>query len=220
MPNADPVRIIRSPRRTRVALRIGSDGVLEVLAPPLISECQLKELVARESALIAGLRSRMIRRPPLDFSEGARFPLLGQLYPLHLTRRLRIFDHAFMVPDGTEEAKKAAMIQLYRELAGTVIRRRVEYFQDICGARPARVNINSASSRWGSCSGLRTLSFSWKSIQLPPEQVDYIVVHELTHLHEMNHSQAFWRKVAQVMPDYAARRTGITAFARTLPRWD
>jgi len=133
---------------------------------------------------------------------------------------LRIFDHAFLIPDGTAETKKAALIRLYRELADTVIRARVEFFQNRCNARPARVHINSASGRWGSCSALRTLSFSWKSIQLPRELVDYIVVHELTHLHEMNHSQAFWRRVAAVMPDYAERRARIRAFSRTLPRWD
>lgn len=218
MPNAD-FRIIRSARRTRIALRVGDDGVLEVLAPPRVSETLLRRMVEEQSAVIAGLLARAARRPKPELRDGETFMLLGEPYPLRLTRRLRLFDHGFLIPDGDFEAKKAAMVELYRELAGIMIPRRVEFFQDLCGIRPDKVRINSAETRWGSCSGKRTLSFSWKLIQCPRETVDYVVVHELSHLHEMNHSPAFWRRVGAVLPDYATRRRRLHEFARALPRW-
>ena len=218
MPNAD-CRIIRSARRTRVALRVGDDGVLEVLVPLRFPERLIRQMIERESATIARLLARAARRPRPELRDGETFMLLGQPYPLRLTRRLRIFDHGFLIPDGDFDAKKTAMIELYRELAGIMIPQRVEFFQDICGIRPDKVQINSAATRWGSCSGKRTLSFSWKLIQCPRECVDYVVVHELSHLHEMNHSPAFWRRVAAVLPDYATRRRRLNEFARALPRW-
>ena len=200
-------------------MRIGDDGILELLAPPSCPESLLRQTVARESDAIARLRRQFVRHVPPDLSENAPFLLLGRPYPLHLTRRLRLFDHGFLIPDGSAEEKKSALITLYRELAKSLIPPRVAMFRDRFAVGPEKININTASTRWGSCSARRTLSFSWKLIQCPPDTVDYVVVHELSHLEEMNHSPAFWRKVASVLPDYAARRAELRVFARTLPRW-
>ena len=200
-------------------MRIGDDGILELLAPPRIPESLLLQAAARESDAIARLRRRFVRPAPPDFSGNASFMLLGQSYPLRLTCRLRLFDHGFLIPDGSAEEKKAALTALYRDLAKALIPPRVAMFRDRFSIRPEKISINAASTRWGSCSARRTLSFSWKLIQCPPDTVDYVVVHELAHLEEMNHSPAFWRRVASVLPDYAARRARLRAFARTLPRW-
>ena len=145
--------------------------------------------------------------------------LLGTSYPLHLTRRLRIFDHAFMIPDGTDAEKKTSMITLYRELAQLIIPKRVSIYSKKSGLKPEKIQINSASTRWGSCSGFKTLSFSWKLVQLPLDVIDYVAVHELSHLQEMNHSPAFWTVVGSIMPDYISRRKKLNELSRTLPRW-
>lgn len=222
-PNIDRMdfnyRIIRSPRRKRIALRIAADDVVEILAPPAVPESFLLKLLEREHAAITSLQQRAQRHLQLDFSENARFLLLGVPYPLHLTNRLRIFDHAFMIPKGTDEEKKSSLIALYRELAQAVIPKRVQIYSEKCGLIPDKVQINSASTRWGSCSGYKTLSFSWKLIQMPLELIDYVAVHELAHLQEMNHSPAFWALVAKIMPDYALRRRKLNELSRTLPRW-
>ncbi|MCI5779164.1 MAG: M48 family metallopeptidase [Lentisphaeria bacterium] len=219
MPISEPFRIIRSPRRKHLAMRIDDDGVLEVLAPPRIPESLLRQAVAGESDAVARLRWRFTRPEPPDFSENASFMLLGTPYPLRLTRRLRLFDHGFLIPDGDAEEKKNALTALYRDLAKSLIPPRVAMFREHFSVQPEKVSINAASTRWGSCSAWKTLSFSWKLIQCPPDTVDYVVVHELSHLEEMNHSPAFWRRVASVLPDYAARRAKLRAFARALPRW-
>ena len=212
-------RIIRSQRRKKIALRIAADGVIEVLSPAYVPETFLLQLLEQEHDTITSLQKKAKPKPQLDLSENATFMLLGTAYPLHLTKRLRLFDHAFMIPDGTDEEKKLALTTLYRELAKTIIPRRVAFFSKICGITPEKININSASGRWGSCSGRKTLSFSWKLIQLPLDTVDYVVVHELSHLKEMNHSPSFWAVVKSIMPDYETRRKKLNALSRTLPHW-
>ena len=65
-----------------------------------------------------------------------------------------------------------------------------------------QVAIRNQRTRWGSCSSIGTISLNWRLVQTPPRVSDYIILHELMHLHEMNHSTRFWRKVAKVCPDY------------------
>ena len=68
------------------------------------------------------------------------------------------------------------------------------------------ITIRNQRSRWGSCSGQGTLNFNCLLMLAPPEVLDYVVVHELCHRKEMNHSAAFWAEVARVLPDYEARK--------------
>ncbi|MBR2344610.1 MAG: M48 family metallopeptidase [Lentisphaeria bacterium] len=219
MPDASNYRIIRSSRRKQVALRIADDGTVEILAPEKISDQILHQMFMHSGDIVKKLQLRRTCRPAPAFTENSQFWLLGRLYPLHLTRRLCLFDHAFMIPDGSNEDKKAALITLYKELSRHIIINKVTRFQEICHLYPEKININSATTRWGSCSGKKTISFSWKLIQCPEELVDYVVVHELAHLKEMNHSQAFWAEVGKIIPDYADHRAALRKFARQLPHW-
>ena len=112
------------------------------------------------------------------------------------------------------------MITLYRELAIAIIRKRILPFQEAMGETPTKIRISGADTRWGSCSSNRTISFSWKLIQCPVETVDYVIVHELSHLKEMNHSPAFWHLVAEILPDYQKRKRQLNEFSHQLPHWE
>lgn len=94
----------------------------------------------------------------------------------------------------------------YRERARRVLKERTAYFAGIMGVTYQAVRLSSAKTRWGSCSGAGSLNFHWKLILMPPEVLDYVVVHELAHRMEMNHSKRFWEQVERVLPDYRERR--------------
>lgn len=87
--------------------------------------------------------------------------------------------------------------------ACTCIPGRVAHFAPIVGVTYGRITIRNQRTRWGSCSSMGNLNFNCLLILTPPEVIDYVVVHELCHRKEMNHSQLFWNEVARVLPGYA-----------------
>ena len=94
----------------------------------------------------------------------------------------------------------------YRKKAKLVFRERADYFASSMGLSFNRIAIREQRTRWGSCSSKKNLNFNWKLLLAPPQVLDYVVVHELCHLKQMNHSKAFWTEVEAVLPDYKERK--------------
>ena len=90
----------------------------------------------------------------------------------------------------------------YAQKAGETITARVSYYAARMGVSYGKITIREQKTRWGSCSSAGSLNFNWKLILMPKEVLDYVVVHELAHRREMNHSKAFYAVVEAVMPDY------------------
>ena len=213
-------RVIRSIRRKWAAFRFAPDGILEILAPQNLNIKQIEKLIADNQQTIADLQKRTPQKVKPAFSENASFWLLGKTYPLHLTGRLWLFCEKFMIPKGSDEEIKASLIRLYRQLAAEIIRYRITIYQQLMNLFPDKIRISSANRRWGSCSAKKVVSFNWKLIQCPLECVDYVIVHELAHLAELNHSPAFWKIVADVIPDYRDKKRQLNTFAAQLPFWE
>lgn len=93
-------------------------------------------------------------------------------------------------------------IQKLTDLALKIIPVKVKYFAGVMNVNYGRITIRNQKTRWGSCSAKRNLNFNCLLMLAPDKVVDYVVVHELCHLIEMNHSKKFWAQVEQVMPDY------------------
>jgi predicted metal-dependent hydrolase len=81
---------------------------------------------------------------------------------------------------------------------------------------PAAVKVNGATARWGSCSAKKSLNFSWRLVMADDAVIDYVVVHELAHITEMNHSARFWAIVAGMLPDYKERQKRLKELQRRL----
>lgn len=94
------------------------------------------------------------------------------------------------------------------------IPRRAAYFAQRMGVTYGRITIREQKTRWGSCSSKGNLNFNWKLVLMPEEILDYVVVHELAHRFEMNHSERFWAIVAEVLPDYRERRRMLKEWGR------
>ncbi len=93
-----------------------------------------------------------------------------------------------------------------RRQAKSIILARVKHWAGILDVKYNRVAVKDQRTLWGSCSGRKNLNFNWRLAAAPPEALDYVVIHELCHLREMNHSGKFWALVSLTCPDYAARR--------------
>lgn len=108
-------------------------------------------------------------------------------------------------PPRDYEQNPALEVQ-YRKEARRRITERAAYFAEKMGVDYGRIAIKAAKTRWGSCSAQGNLNFHWKLILMPPAILDYVVVHELAHRIEMNHSPRFWAQVERILPDYRERR--------------
>ena len=104
----------------------------------------------------------------------------------------------------------AAQEKELRERAKSVLAQRTAYFARQIGVTYGRITVRDQKTRWGSCSQTGNLNFNFRLILAPPEVLDYVVVHELCHRRQMNHSAQFWQEVAQVLPDYRKRKAWLT----------
>ena len=109
-------------------------------------------------------------------------------------------DQPSKVPVSEQEIRELT------ELAKQVIPQRVAFFAGQMGVTYGRITIRNQKTRWGSCSQAGNLNFNCRLMKMPPEVLDYVVVHELCHRKQMNHSRAFWEEVEKVLPDYRVTR--------------
>ena len=98
-------------------------------------------------------------------------------------------------------------IDRLKKEAKTLLTQKTEYFAQIMGVKPRRVTITSAMTRFGSCSASGNVCYSYRLMLYPEAAIDYVVVHELSHLIEMNHSVRFWNIVKKYLPDYKHRES-------------
>lgn len=104
----------------------------------------------------------------------------------------------------------AAQEKELRERAKSVLAQRTAYFARQIGVTYGRITVRDQKTRWGSCSQTGNLNFNFRLILAPLEVLDYVVVHELCHRRQMNHSAQFWQEVAQVLPNYRERKAWLT----------
>jgi predicted metal-dependent hydrolase len=216
--------VIRSARRRKtIALRVDASGEVLVLAPSAASQRQLRDLVSGSAAWITqrlGAVRANLPRPPLLARSSV--PYLGQDVPLEVDQsgvpsvqvalidgavRVRV-PEAFAAGEG-DAAVRQAFERWYRARAAEHIGVAVDRWSAIVGRAPARVYIRDQHRRWGSCAADATLRFNWRIVMDEPAVIDYVVVHELSHLKQRNHSGAFWAEVSAVMPDFGARRARL-----------
>ena len=98
--------------------------------------------------------------------------------------------------------KNDAYIKELADKARIFIPERVKYYAEVIGVDYGRITIRCQKTRWGSCSSKGNLNFNCLLMLMPSEVIDYVVVHELCHIKQMNHSKAFWKEVEKVLPNY------------------
>lgn len=120
-----------------------------------------------------------------------------------------ILEQSNWIMDKLKRSGKSSLIngrQLYlkyREAARRLAEKKVKKFSGLYGFSYLKISIRNQATRWGSCSSRGNLSFNYRIIFLPEKILDYVILHELCHLKEFNHGQNFWRRLAEIMPDYA-----------------
>lgn len=143
----------------------------------------------------------------------------GTFIPYHLTassaNRTQITEAGLHIFYRKSHAARSEMDLLYsalRTLAGHYLKPRVAYFGQKTHSVYETIRIKDQKSKWGSCSSKRNLNFNWHAILLPTQLSDYLIIHELMHLREMNHSPRFWQEVAKYWPSYKQTEKDLSSF--------
>jgi predicted metal-dependent hydrolase len=208
--------LIRSNRRT-AALEINREGELIVRIPKDTTARQVEDLLREKESWIKTKQAKALQlreeNPAHKYVQGEQFLYLGESYPLVIVAaqdQALILKDAFYLDSGTDHQAKNNFESWYRTRARQVISERAAILARNNGYTYSRLRVTSAKTRWGSCGSKRSLNFTWRIIMAPIEIVDYVVVHELVHLEYRNHSRQFWRRVADIQPDYKQHRSWLT----------
>ena len=217
------VTVIRSSRRKTATIKVDLEGV-SVRIPADLPLARIEKLVAEKTAWIErklaeaerkqrGIAGQLEQSSTL--ADGSRVMVQGQLLPLKLiasdqmkvvqsSDRLEVYADADLIAD--KEQLRALVEQWLYRRAVEELNFCVNVYKQRVGATPSRIQIKDYRARWGSCKPDGSIQLNWRLIHAPMHIMDYVVVHELCHLLEMNHSKHFWSEVERVEPQYKMKR--------------
>lgn len=210
----------RSSRRRSIGLRIDERG-LTVSVPWRASEKWLYSVLQDKAHWVVEKLDGWQTRKPVDirWADSETVPYLGELLTLRVVQGLfavpaqrRGSELWVFVVNGSEPAHiEQAALHWYQQEAGQLFAQRAAHFAALLEVAPRAVKLSAAKMQWGCCTAHGTVRLNIQLIKLPLRLIDYVVVHELAHLREMNHSAAFWSVVESVCADYARLRRELKA---------
>jgi len=208
--------LIRTSRTKTASIKV-DDGLVSVVVPKALAAERIEQLVEdKYQWIVQKIALHHASKPASDreFISGEAYAYLGRNY------RLKVLTGSYSpvkliqgrlvatLPDGAKRSNlvRDAVIRWYKLNALRKIKEKVRRYSKVMNLEPKSVDIKTFKSRWGSCSPKGELDFNWVIVMAPNRIVDYVVVHELCHLKQLDHSPKFWKEVKRVMPDYAEHK--------------
>jgi predicted metal-dependent hydrolase len=218
-------RLERSARRRTVGISVDPERGVLVRAPARLGLAHIEQVVRDKAAWIAKQQAAFIAQglplPPRTYLDGELLPWLGRDHALRLEPMPRPGpvrldgDHLVvpldpaLAPGLRPQVVRTALLRWYRLQAARLLPQRVERFAQALGVGHPKVIIADQKTRWGSCNKKGELRLNWRIVMAPLALVDYLAAHETCHILVPNHSPEFWRRLAGLLPDCAARRAEL-----------
>ena len=207
-----PFETIRTDRVKSASIDV-EDNLVKVTVPKNLSDERIEELIKGRTLWIKqklALQATAIISKPKEYVDGEAFAYLGRNYRLKCVNGI---EESVKLKSGylnvtTKNGKRnsehimAEIEQWYRTKALSRLIDKTNRYSAILKVEPTSINLKDYKAMWGSCSPKGVVSYNWRIILAPHKIVDYIVVHELCHLIEPNHSSKYWKQVKSVIPDY------------------
>ncbi len=212
------VTVIRSRRRT-LSLEVGADGV-KARAPLRMAKNSIAEFIQSKRHWIHRHLSELPPpTPKFEFQNGVSVSVLGESHTIKILPptpsssgrgKVTIKANTITIPVSgshlsTEESARRKLVRHLKLFIARELQTRVDLFAEqmqVPNNKKKTLKVRDYKRRWGSCDHLGQLSFNWRIVFAPPAVIDYVVIHELAHCHEFNHSARFWRIVSRHMPDW------------------
>lgn len=208
------IAVRESAQRRTLQLTVERDQSLVLTTPPDTNPQRLEAFVRRKQPWIykklaeKALMQKQVRIK--RYVQGEGFLYLGRHHRLNLVEAqetpLKWLNGRFHLRQDARPEARRHFIRWYSERGKQWLWQRVKVFSARLEVKPTGIKVQDLGYRWGSCGKGEILYFHWKTILLPARIAEYIVVHELVHLHEPNHSEEFWLRLERAMPDYETRK--------------
>ena len=209
------VEVRRSVRRLNVDLTVDRDGGVVIAVPDSMKTADITRIIRNKQMWIYTALSRKEAThkgpPPKEYVSGEGFFYLGRKYRLKVLRdgqapgtgaTLQLQNDRFCLPSELVPDGRSVFLKWYSDRAAEWITRRMNALKERVAAAPQSIEIRDLGFRWASCTQKGKMFFHWRTILLPPERIDYLILHELVHLHEHNHSPAFYERLRRASPDF------------------
>lgn len=204
------------PRKSRLAKRIiiqlNKRNVFELIVPNRASMKQAIAFLYKKEAWILAKNHQLKQKNKTTFTNGTLIPILGKAYVIQHSQSLRgitRIEGNHLIVSGLAEHVERKIKQFLIKSAKEEIASCARINAKSLGVSFSRITVRDTTTRWGSCSRSGNLSFSWRLVMAPRMVLEYVVVHELAHLREMNHSKRFWNIVASIFPGYQHARNWL-----------
>lgn len=215
-----PYKIIRS-KRTTASFEVRLGEVI-IRVPTHLSDQQVAVLASEKMGWIQ--KQLLISKPPQkkQFAEGELFKYRGRDFELHLVDEIQInsgdqrikvtnksplqFLNDFYLLSSKQSGAKKHFEIWYKKKAREYLLERLNLISEMMMVEYTNLKITSPATRWGSCSTRGSINLNWRLIMAPEAIIDYVIIHELAHLFEPNHSERFWRKVEEYDKEYKLKR--------------
>ena len=220
LPGSPPLAITlrRSAVARRFSLRVSRlDGRVTLSLPLRARESEAMEFARAQEGWLRKTLAQMPVTAPVGF--GSVIPVEGRLLRLEpgSGRAIRVEGAALMVPGLAAQAGVRVQAWL-KVLAREKLTTASDHYAGLLGQPFSRITLRDTRSRWGSCSHDRALMYSWRLVMAPPPVLAYVAAHEVAHLVEMNHSDAFWSVVGRISPGWSQHRRWLHAHGQDLHR--
>lgn len=235
---------LKRTRRRSIGLRIDERG-LSVNIPMRASEKWLSSVLQDKAQWVLDKLSKwqsenraIATGQTAKLCDGQTIPFMGETLTLRLLKNSQatsLFDtppqrratelfmyvtdivtHDLNAKTANNTHAEDALSQWYQVSAENIFKERVALYAAPMNVAPRAIKLSEARTQWGSCTAQGVLRFNWQLIKMPLPLIDYVVVHELAHLIQMNHSQAFWREVEKICPDYLLLRKKLRLYQALL----
>jgi predicted metal-dependent hydrolase len=221
---ADSLRIqfVRERRARKYIIRIKPDGSLRVTIPRGGSRREAEAFVARQRDWAQKERLRVAaQHAPVEWHAGDSILFRGERVPLMVEAAARgggllaIGGQRVRLAEGVTDLRPAAELAL-RHIAVKELVPRLRELAALRGLEVRRATVRNQRSRWGSCSRTGAIALNFRLVQMPPAVCEYVLLHELMHLRQQNHSRRYWRLVEEVCPDFRAAERWLRTEGKSL----
>ncbi|WP_055070626.1 M48 family metallopeptidase [Clostridium massiliamazoniense] len=208
-------------KRKGLSIEISSDSTLQVRASKTLTKKEILEIINNNESWIYKQVSRMKEKNKLfinrEYKDGEKYYLLGELYTLNIKESMNLNKVKINKEEQLIELYKSSdltdtremLLKFYKDFALKHIINRISYYRSFFEHTPKKVCVKEQKRRWGSCTGDNSLLFNWKIIMAPPKVIDYLIIHEMSHMKHKNHSKDFWNSVESILSDYKELRVWL-----------